>query len=317
MSEYTFTEQGPHEAGFARVFHDQVVPILKRHEETRIDLKKKAMMGMGGAGVFGVGTGGAGYAAESVWGFVGGGVGAMGAFGVKAYFEHKWRAGLGGEVLPILCDFLGEMQYGNQQINLGEFSRLGVIPSYDTSNLEDPVTGDHDGLSWAMTEAHLQSKSRDSKGNTKTRTVFRGLLFKIQIFGPAPRIFFGKDRGGALNWLSEKMSSSRRGLEKIEIPNPDFEAVYETYTDNPMAAQNYIDDRLTAGLLEIAEAEVSKKYISCAMQGDGLYLALPRSGDFLGLGSLFKPLTTVETDLHEALQDLSLPARVIDRLRGV
>ncbi|MEM1163564.1 MAG: DUF3137 domain-containing protein [Pseudomonadota bacterium] len=317
MNTYSFTEQAPHEEGFEAVFHEKIVPILERFEASRLSMKQKAQMGMGVAGVGGAGGGAAGYMAESAFGFVAGGIGAVGIFGVRAYFNSKWKAGLGGEVLPVLCDFLGEMEYGRQRINLSKFESLGVVPNFDQSSVEDPVTGSHDGLDWAMTEAHLKTRSRDSKGNTRTSTVFRGLLFEISINGPAPRIFFGKDRGGALNWLSEKLSGSRRGLEKIDVGSPEFKEVYEVYTSDPAAAEAFIDDNLTAGLMEIARLEGKKKYIACAMEGATLYLALPRSGDFLGLGSLFKPLTTVENDLHDALRDLILPAGVIDKLRGM
>lgn len=317
MATYSFTETEPFEHGFERIFHEQVVPILERYEATRQGYRKQAVIGMGASGTAGVGGIGSGVGLESDLGFIAGGVGALGAFGVKAYFEHKWKGGLGGEVLPILCDFLGGMTYGRQELGLGEFTRLGVIPNYDTSSLEDPVAGAHDGIDWAMTEAHLKTRSRDSKGRTRTSTVFRGLLFRIDITGPAPRIFFGRDRGGALNWLSERFSSSRSGLEKIELPDPEFERIYETYTSDPVAAHAYIDGNLTAGLMELARVEAGKSYISCAMEGAFLYLALPRSGNFLGLGSLFRPMSTIEADLHEALADLTLPARVIDRLRGL
>lgn len=316
MGTYSFTEQGLHDRGFAQVFHDRIVPILERYEAERQGYKKKALMGMGGSGLLGAGGFGTTVADYGNAGFVVGGFGVMGVIGVRAYFEGKWKGGLGGEVLPILCEFLGEMEYGQQRIDLGAFSRVGVLPGYDSSNLEDPVTGSHDGLDWAMTEVTLKKRSRDSKGRTRTSTVFRGLLFEIQINGPAPRIYFGRDRGGMLNWISESLSSSRAGLEKIEIDDPEFENIYETYTSNPHAARQFIDANLTRGLLEVADIVSGKSYISCAMEGHSFYLALPRKGDFLGLGSLFKPLTTVENDLHDALADLTLPSRVIDKLRG-
>ena len=316
MTEYNFTESADHEKGFARVFHDRIVPILRHHETRRKEYRKKALTGMGVSGAGGVGAAGAGVSYESEYGFVGGVLGGVGAFGVKAYYENKWQSGLGGEILPILCEFLGEMEYGRQEISTGLFEKLGVVPNFDTSSVEDPVTGRHADLNWAMTEATLKTKSRDSKGRTRTTTVFRGLLFQIEIHGPAPRIFFGKDRGGMLNWFSETFSGSRKGMAKLEIGSPEFQEVYEVYTSDELAAQRFINERLTDGLMEIARIEGGKKYISCAMEGDHLYLALPRGGDFLGLGSLFKPLTKVENDLHEALADLDLPRRVIDRLKG-
>lgn len=317
MRSFSFTEQTPREAGFRQVFETQIVPILERHEAKRLDYRKKALIGMGATGTGSAGAFGAGATYDSEFGLFGGLAGGVGTWAVKAYFESQWRAGLGSQILPILCEFMGEMTYGEQRIRLAQFERLGVVPRFDQSTLEDPVVGSHDGLDWQMTEARLQTVSRDSKGRKRTSTVFRGLLFMIAIQGPAPRIFFGRDRGGALNWLSETFSSSRSGLEKLEIDDREFESVYETYTDNPAAARAFIDHRLTAGLLEVARVESGKAYISCAMEGDWLYLALPRSGNFLGLGSLFKPLTTIEADLHEAIADLDLPARVLDRLRGM
>ncbi|MEM1299183.1 MAG: DUF3137 domain-containing protein [Pseudomonadota bacterium] len=316
MSSYAFTETAPYEQGFGKVFQSRIVPILEDHEQRRKEYRKKAMTWMGSSGVVGVGGIGGGVNYDSMLGLIAGGFGATGAFIAKAYFEKQWQQGLGGEILPILCGFLGGMEYGDRRISLSDFVRVGIVPNHNVSTLEDQVTGEHDGLGWSMIEATLKNRTKTSKG-TRTSTVFRGLLFEIQIHGPAPRIFFGKDRGGLLNWSSELLSGSRRGLEKIDVGDAEFRSIYETYTSDPHAARAYIDDRLTSGLMEVARSEAGKSFIACAMEGDSLYLALPRRGDFLGLGSLFKPLTSVERDLHEALADLTMPGRVIDHLRGM
>ena len=55
MSTFRFTEQTPREAGFAQVFNTQIVPILERHEATRKEYKRQALMGMSGTGTIGVG----------------------------------------------------------------------------------------------------------------------------------------------------------------------------------------------------------------------------------------------------------------------
>lgn len=317
MQRFSFTEQTPREAGLEQMFNRQIIPILERHEKVRLEHRRKAMTGMGVAGTGTVGVLGAGAYLESGFGLVLGAFGGFATWAVKSYFEKQWQQGLGKEVLPILCDFMGEMEYGQQKIDLHAFANLGVVPHFNESSLEDPVVGKHDGLDWYMTEARLQKKSRDSKGRTKRSTVFQGLLFMISIHGPAPKIFFGKDRSGSFGWLSEIFSSEGSGMEKVEIGNPEFEDIYQVYTSDLGAARNFIDERLMAGLREIAQIESGKKYIACGMEGDWLYLALPRTSDFLGLGSLFKPLTTIEDDLHEAIADLDLPARVLDRLRGL
>jgi hypothetical protein len=69
--------------------------------------------------------------------------------------------------------------------------------------------------------------------------------------------------------------------------------------------------------LEIARAETGReRYVAAATRGRGFYLAIPRSGDFLALGSLFRPLNVAENDIHQCLADLALPRRVIEALGG-
>lgn len=318
MAEFNFTERTPLEHGFAEVFRREIVPVLERYEASRAGYRRKALTGMGAAGAVGVGGVGLGLGLASPGGaFAAAVIGGIGAFGSRAYFESRWKGGMGAAILPVLCNFLGGMRYGAQEIDIAPFERLGVVPSHHRSRLEDPVAGQHKGIGWALTEAVLKRRSRDTKGRRKTRTVFRGLLIRIAIHGPAPRIYFARDRGGALNWLSETFSGSRRGLDKIALDAPEFEATYETYTDDPERARGFIDQRLMSGLMEVAHSEAGKTYIACAMEGDWLYLAIPRRDDFLGLGSLFKPLTGFEEDLHEALDELDLPRRVIERLSGL
>ncbi|GMG83781.1 hypothetical protein LNKW23_29950 [Paralimibaculum aggregatum] len=317
MGEYSFTEQSPLEEGFEAVFHERIVPILERHEAERLTLKRKAQMWMGGTGVAGLGGAGAAAGFENVPVAITAAVaGGIGAFASRAVYQQRWKSGLGSELLPILCEFLGEMRYGDARINIGTFERLGVVPGHDSARTEDHVAGNHKGLDWALAEAHLKSRTRDSKGRTKTTTVFRGLVFQIAVVQPAPRIYFAKDRGSMFNWVSETFSGTRKGMEKLEIPDEEFEATYEVYSDDIAAARDYIGPGVIEGLKTLARNEAKRSYIAAAFEGDWFYLALPRSGDFLSLGSLFRPTTDIEQDLHNALWDLDLPRRAIDVITG-
>lgn len=317
MAEYSFTERTPLEEGFAQVFQEKLVPILKRHETERLSLKRRAQYWMGGtaatgAGGFGLG---AGYEGEP-FGLVAGVVGGVGAFGARALYEQRWKSGLGAEILPVLCDFLGEMRYGEAKVNIGTLERLGVVPNHDSASTEDHVAGTHKGLDWALAEAVLTQRTRDSKGRTKSTTVFRGLVFQIAVDAPAPKIYFARDRGSMLNWVSESFSGTRRGMEKVTIDDAEFESTYEVYSDDPAAAKAYIGPGLIEGLKLLAQHESKRSYIAAAFEGDWFYLGLPRTGDFLSLGSLFRPTHDIEEDLHSALWDLDLPRRAIDVLTG-
>ena len=318
MTEFSFTERAPLEAGFSEVFRSRIVPVLARHEATRRTRRRTALRWMAATGAGGLGgLGAAAGAGEAGLGLGAALVGGAGTWGVKSWHESRWQAGLGAEVLPVLCDFLGDMRHGGPGVDLAPFERLGVVPSHHRAALEDSVGGTHRGIDWALSEARLTRRTHTRRGRTRSRTVFRGLLIRIATVNSAPRIYFGRDRGAALNWLSETFSGARAGLERVTLDDPEFEAVYEVYSDEPEAARSYLVDTVPAGLRRVALEEAGgRDYVAAAFEGDGFYLALPRKRDFLRLGSLFTPLTGIEEDLHAALADLDLPRRVIDALTG-
>jgi hypothetical protein len=315
---YSFTERTPLEAGFEAVFHERIVPVLERREAERGTLRDRAVSAMGLTGALGAGGLGSGLALDyEAVGVAAGVFGGMGAIASRSHYESRWQSGLGEKIVPVLCDFLGDMRHGRQEIDLAPFESLGVIPAHDRATLEDPVSGWHHEARWAMTEATLVRRVRRRR-RRRSRTVFRGLLFRIRTLNPAPRIYFARDRGGLVNWVSESLSPTRAGMQKIHVPEEEFERIYEIYTDDVPAALDYIGPEVVSGLKAIAAEEGrAGSYIGCAFEGDWFYLALPRRADFLSLGSLFRPAHDIEDDLHRALSDLDLPRRMIDRMSGL
>ena len=317
-SAFSFTEQTPLEHGFAHVFRDRIVPILRRQEESRKVMRRKAIIGIGAAGLAGAGGAAAGLLLD--WGgatFIAPILAIVAGFVSYGHYQKKWASGLSSEVIPIMCDFIGEMRHGGQTLSPSEFEDLGVVPYHTGSSLDDTVNGTHHGLGYTLTEAKLTTRTRRSKGRSRTKTVFKGLMIRIELAEDVPGIYFARDWGGLANRISEVFSPVRQGREKIATDFADFEEYYETYTDNPTAARQFITRRLTDGLLEIARGETGRmRYVAAATRGRGFYLAIPRSDDFLGLGSLFRPLNVAEDDFRQCLADLALPRRVIEALRG-
>ena len=315
-SAFAFTEETPLEHGFAHVFRDRIVPILRRQETQRQVMRRKALAGIGVSALAGAGAAAGSFMQGFDNGiFIAPVFAVAAAIGSYGYFQNKWTTGLVSEVIPVMCDFLGGMRYGGPALSPAEFADLGVVPTHTGARLDDTVSGSHDGRGFSLTEARLTTRSSSGKGRTRTTTVFRGLLIRIELAGEAPEIYFARDCGGLANRLGEAFSPVRQGRQRIETGSADFEALYETYTDNPAAARRFITSRLTDGLLEIARAETgAERYIAAATRDRGFYLAIPRSDDFLRLGSLFRPLNISEDDFHQCLADLALPRRVIEAL---
>lgn len=310
-----FTERGGAERGFSEVYRREIVPILDRYETERREVSGAAKKWMAVAVLGGVGLAAALFA-FGVWNIAifAGIAGVFGAFAVHGQHQKRWQTGLSAEVMPIACRFLGDLDYGSQRLSAGEFSALGIVPSHSRASLEDPVSGTHQGLGFAMTEARLTQRRSSGKGGSRTVTVFRGLLIRIELAAEAPTIYFRRDRGSVGNWFADLFAGSSR--TKIEIEDPDFEATYETWAEDPGAARAFITPRLTDGLMEVARSEAGGTFVAAAVSGRYLRLALPRRDDFLTIGSLFSPLHVPERDFHELLDDLTLPRRVIDAFRG-
>jgi hypothetical protein len=292
------------------------VPILRRQEKQRQVMRRKALTGIGVSALAGAGGAAAGFMLE--WGnatFIAPFLAVVAGFISYGYFQKKWTTGLMSEVIPVMCDFLGGMRYGGETLSPARFEELGVVPHHTGSSLDDTVSGSHNGLGYTLTEARLTTRVSTGKGRSRTKTVFRGLMIRIELAGEAPEIYFARDRGGLANRLSEAFSPVRQGREKIETQFPDFEEFYEAYANDPSAARRFITRRLTDGLLETAQGETgSARYVAAATRGRGFYLAIPRTDDFLALGSLFRPLNISEDDFHQCLADLALPRRVIEAL---
>ena len=320
-----FTERADHERGFAEVYRREIVPILERQEAGRLVAKGRAMkwiglsLGLGiaaAAGVIALGAsmGAAGAAvALGLQPLIFGGIAAL---IVRTVHQKRWKSGLSAEAMPVACRFLGDIDYGRQKIDPAEFTRLGVTPRCSGTHLEDPVSGTHAGLGYAMTEARLTQRRSSGKGGSRTVTVFRGLLMRIELATPAPDIFFRREHGAVGKWLIRTFSGFPPGSEKIELDDPDFEAAYETYARDPAAARAFISPRLTDGLMAVARTQTGKDFVSAALSGRHMYLALPRKGDFLSLGSLFRRLDVPEEEFHRLLDELTLPRRVIDAFRA-
>lgn len=315
-SAFSFTEQTPLELGFADVFRDRIVPVLRRQEKSRQAMRGQAMTWIGVATLAGAGGAAAGFLLG--WGnatFIAPVLAVAAGFISYGHYQKKWTTGLMSEVIPVMCDFLGSMRYGGPTLSPAVFEDLGVVPTHTGARLDDTVNGSHNGRAFTLTEARLTTRTRTAKGRTRTQTVFRGLMIRIDLAEDVPQIYFARDRGGIANRLSEAFSPVRRGREKVETQFPDFEDLYETYTDDPAAARRFITRRLTDGLLEIARGETgAERYVAAATRGRGFYLAIPRTDDFLALGSLFRPLNVAEDDFHQCLADLALPRRVIEAL---
>ena len=328
----TFTERAPIEKGFAEIFEREIAPELETIETERQELLKKARLH---AGIpLGV------AALLALWALLGGDswegrlVGAVVALafgGVVAFFlwrrqAGRWGSRLSETVMPAVCRFLGDLDHdkgARKRFPLDRIQGLGLIGSFNRSHLEDRLEGRYRDTGFELVEAHLRQRTQSSNedNDSRTRTVFKGLLMRISVPEPmSTDIFITQELGSIGNKLGEMLSfGTGRSMPRVEFDHPDFESAFAVYADDPQAAREIMPPGFLDTLLSIAEAEGGRKGTSglrAGFQDDAFYLALERDDSFIEMGALTRPVHDIEDDLHGVFEDLALVRRIIDRLHG-
>ena len=323
-----FNEQSPIETGFAEVFQHRIVPELDRLERERKELlrtaKRHAAIPLGIAGViallvlFTSDDVGGGLFGAAVFLVIGGAV----AFFLWRRQARRWGGSVSSAIMPAVCSFLGDLTYdatARNRFPLDRIQGLGMIGSFNRARLEDRLEGSYRGTAFELVEAHLKDKDTDSDGDSKTRTVFDGLLFRIGVPEPVPTdILIARDYGMGNKLFELFASDTGRGMPKVSFDHAAFEEAFEVYADDPDAARATMPPAFLDNLMDIARSEGDRgaKGMTAAFQGESFYLALWRKGDFLKMGALTTPVGDMEPELHAVFDDLALVRRVIDRLHG-
>jgi hypothetical protein len=154
-------------------------------------------------------------------------------------------------------------------------------------------------------DAHLKKRVRTGK-RTSYRTVFRGLLVVCDF----DKRFQGttvvtKDR----TLLGNVFAGLLREGKRVELESPDFEKVYEVYSDDQVEARYILTPGFMERLLELRE--VLGKTPTLGFLDKRLYLVLPTGSDSFEAGGLFGDFTDPETGA-EVYRELSLLVEIVE-----
>lgn len=313
----TFTEREPYEVGFAEVYEQKIRPFLESIERRRAAANGKGWL----------------------WALVTVAISLVIGAAISAHFDSYWTLFVLGLITPIfvapeiykevtrnvqlemygflgpvLSDFLGGttievMPEGDFLSEWGRIRESGILPKFNTVEPEEGITGTWRDVGYRAWEMSLLKRT-----GKRNMTVFKGLVFQINVPIDMPKTVFLKERG-MLTGLAEAFSSARQGMEHLEFPNPDFEKTYQVYSEDVALVQEKLSPRIGKALLEIARDQFGKdRYVGVAFEGHHMFMALSLKHDFLSLGRTSASLAKFEETLHQLLADLVLPRRIIDAL---
>ena len=170
---------------------------------------------------------------------------------------------------------------------------IELIPKFDRSTFEDEMTGAAHGADFVFCEVHLEREKRDSDGDRKWVTVFKGLLFEIDFHME----FLGKTvvlrDAGLFN------RKKKKDMKRVGLVDPKFEKIFEAYGTDQVEARYLLTPDFMQRLVDLESRFQGKKSRFGFLNGK-LYIAIEAPNQFEA-GSMFKPL--VDTQRTQKILD--------------
>ena len=219
------------------------------------------------------------------------------------------------EIFPNVLNFFGDFKYHIEtKKSVKEYYATELIPKHDTEIAEDHIVGTYKQIKIDLFETQLSRKVKykDSNGNTSTRqkTVFNGLILELSMnksFGG--KTVVKKDSGTVGNWFIKKSTS----LKKVKLEDPNFEKMFEVYSDDQVEARYLLTVTFIERLKELVE-NFGGKSIQCCFYNNKLLMMIPIEKDMFEPGSIYEAEDFID-DSKSLLKELSLIFSIIDTLK--
>ena len=214
-----------------------------------------------------------------------------------------------------VCTVLGDLRYSRvgTSFDIRKFKEYKVIPGYQTAELEDLLEGTHNGHAFSIVEAKLTKTTTshdDESSHTDTETVFEGLLLKLSSpLRSTGRILIAKDRGKIINKLSGIV---RRG-KRVEIPNAEFEEMYEVTADNPDETLSLLTPSVVALFVHLPEI-LDARHLSIGIEGNDILISASDTKPFIEGFSVQLDTLHYRHLFEDVVRECKIAANIIDRL---
>jgi hypothetical protein len=240
------------------------------------------------------------------------------------YLAHLYRKAARDVVTPVVCEAIGGMTH-HTDVRSGEVGRLRrakLVAPYNTLDIDDVFQGTHDGVAFVMMELHLKMVTRSVSGtgsnrrsSTRTRTIFRGLMFMIATPRPipVPILIRGHRRRVGTPWRLG--DGDLEGMQRIDIPDEAFARHLSLWTRDWNKAAEIVTPQFVSVMARLA-ASAGRKGIDAAFDIDQFLLLLPRRGDQFKVGGLFRSVRRLRIDAHRVMDEILMVHRLIETLKG-
>lgn len=305
--------------GFAKFYDERIRPMAIEAEKTRVEYLRRFMFRSRVSAVVLILVGIAAFKLGSqafigpdateliIKGYIG--LGAMlfswAGFAIFSYHQ-KVKSGLFSEVFK----FLGEFDYVPEgRDEMERYKKFCIVPGHTSSKTEDLVCGKYKDVSLRFEEMDLVRKSGKHR-----KTVFKGavILFSFNKKFNGQTIV-KRDIGKIGNFFSGKSNSTLRSLERVSLEDPEFEEMFEVYSNDQVEARYLLTTSFMERLKKLLEFFQSKK-IEASFCENELFLMFNGSSDLFEPGSIFKEINLV-SECRTVIEQMNLIFDVVNVLK--
>lgn len=183
-------------------------------------------------------------------------------------------------MFPQIFGFIDKVQYshGQQPGFLEHLKRMKLV-SFTSSENDDIISGQHEGMGFDLVETKLILGSGKHK-----ETVFRGIIFRFGLQKEFPGMLVAAKRG---NWLQRATRDFWRTgpIDELSSGNRQLDETHEFHSDNFAAARPVIAGPLTSVLTWLGN-EWHGGDVRIALSHKEGYLMLPADRDYFSLPAL-------------------------------
>ena len=214
------------------------------------------------------------------------------------------------EIFPNVLNFFGDFKYHIEtKKSVKEYYATELIPKHDTEIAEDHITGTYKDIKVDLFETKLSNDS-DENSSTTLNTVFDGIIVELSMNKSfSGKTVIKKDIGTAGNWFINKSTS----LKKVKLEDPNFEKMFEVYSDDQVEARYLLTVTFIERLKELVE-NFGGKSIQCCFYNNKLLMMIPIEKDLFETGSIYEAEDFID-DSKSLLKELSLIFNIIDTLK--
>lgn len=235
---------------------------------------------------------------------------------ISAWMAKGYVSDFKEKVIARIVKFLDPsfIYHKDQYISLDEFRRSKIfLQGVDRYSGDDYVAGVIGSTAANFSEIHAQYVTRDSKGRTRTHTIFKGLYFKadfnkhfkghtLVLPDSAERMF------GGLGKMLQSWNTSRPPVVRLE--DPEFEKLFVVYGTDQIESRYILSTSLMRRIMDFKKKTGQNVYLS--FMDSSVYVAISYARNLFE-PKVFSTLLDFEP-IKQYFLDLQLATGIVDDL---